>query len=128
MLDDPAYAATNGQFGVFTNWIETEFTNTIEPYTGTLGNAEAEEKATYVVEVNGKRIEVKVPATLGAPAAGKSSGTAPKPTKRSRSGATAKAPSTNSLQSPMQGTIVKVAVAEGDTVAEGCLLYTSRCV
>jgi len=122
VLDDPAYAATNGQFGVFTNWIETEFNNTIEPYTGTLGNAEAEEKATYVVEVNGKRIEVKVPATLGAPAAGKSSGTAPKPTKRSRSGATAKAPSTNSLQSPMQGTIVKVAVAEGDTVAEGDLI------
>ena len=122
VLDDPAYVGSDGRFGVFTNWIETEFKNTIEPFTGTLGEAEAEEKSTYVVEVNGKRIEVKVPATLGAPAAGRAAGTAPKPTRRSRSGATAKAPSSNALQSPMQGTIVKVAVAEGDEVNEGDLV------
>ena len=122
VLNEPAYAATDGTFGVYTNWIETEFENTIEPYTGTLGQSDAEDKTTYVVEVNGKRLEVKVPAALGAPAAVKGGATAPKPTKRGRSGATAKAPSSNSLQSPMQGTIVKVAVAEGDEVAEGELI------
>nr|NLI49617.1 ATP-grasp domain-containing protein [Propionibacterium sp.] len=122
VLNDPAFAAPDGTFGVYTNWIETEFDNTIEPFTGTLGAADAEEKTTYVVEVNGKRLEVKVPAALGAPAAVKGGATAPKPTKRSRTGATAKAPSSNELQSPMQGTIVKVAVAEGDEVAEGDLV------
>ncbi len=124
VLSDPAYVAEDGKFGVFTNWIETEFDNQIQPFAGTLGEADEDEKSTYVVEVNGKRIEVKVPAALGAPAGGgiKAGATAKKPTKRSRGGGAVKAPSTNALQSPMQGTIVKVAVAEGDTVAEGDLI------
>ena len=122
VLNDPAFAATDGTFGVYTNWIETAFDNTIEPYTGTLGESDPEEKTTYVVEVNGKRVAVKVPIALGAPAAGKATATAAKPTRRSRSGATAKAPSTNAVQAPMQGTIVKVAVADGDTVEEGDLI------
>ena len=121
VLNDPAFAATDGQFGCYTNWIETEFDNTVEPYTGTLGETEDEDKTSYVVEVNGKRIEVRVPAALAAPAAAKAA-TAKKPTRRSKSGAAAKAPSTNALTSPMQGTIVKVAVADGDEVAEGDLI------
>ncbi len=121
VLNDPAYVAADGKFGVFTNWIETEFTNTIEPFSGTLGEAAPDEKTTFVVEVNGKRIQVKVPSVLGAPASGRTSASK-RPAKRSRGGASVKAPSTNSLQSPMQGTIVKVAVAEGDTVAEGDLI------
>ena len=68
--------------------------------------------------MNGKRIEVRVPAALAAPAAAKAA-TAKKPTRRSKSGAAAKAPSTNALTSPMQGTIVKVNVEEGQSVAEG---------
>nr|WP_040161576.1 biotin carboxylase N-terminal domain-containing protein [Nigerium massiliense] len=121
VLRDPAFTAEDGNFGVFTNWIETEFDNTVEPYTGTLGESDEDEKTSYVVEVNGKRVEVRVPAGLAAPAAGRASGPK-KPTKRSRSGATAQAPSTNALTSPMQGTIVKVAVSDGDEVAEGDLI------
>ena len=66
-------------------------------------------------------VEVKLPASLGtaAPAA---SGKAKKPTRRDRGGAKASAPSSNAVASPMQGTIVKVAVSEGDTVAEGDLV------
>ena len=41
---------------------------------------------------------------------------------RSRSGGAAVAVGGNALTSPMQGTIVKVAVAEGDVVAEGDLV------
>ncbi len=120
VLADPAFTATDGGFGVHTRWIETEFDNQIEPYTGVLGEAEESEKATYVVEVNGRRVEVKLPATLGAaPVAAK---TAQRPTKRDRGGAKAAAPSSNALTSPMQGTIVKVAVAEGDEVSEGDLV------
>ena len=121
VLADPAYTAPHGQFKVHTRWIETEFDNQIQPYTGVLGESDEEEKNSYVVEVNGKRIEVKLPASLAAPAAA-APRTAKKPTRRDRGDAKASAPSSNSLQSPMQGTIVKVAVAEGDEVAEGDLV------
>ena len=86
-----------------------------------LGEGEEVEKTSVVVEVNGRRVEVKLPASLGtaAPAA---SGKAKKPTRRDRGGAKASAPSSNAVASPMQGTIVKVAVSEGDTVAEGDLV------
>lgn len=121
VLNDPAFVAADGDFAVHTRWIETEFDNTIEPYTGTLGESEDSEKINYVVEVNGRRVEVRVPAELAA--GGPSKATGPKrPTKRARGGAKAAAPSTNALTSPMQGTVVKVAVEEGDEVSEGDLV------
>ena len=121
VLTDPAYVAADGNFGVHTRWIETEFDNTIPAYTGPLGESEGVEKTNVVVEVNGRRVEVKLPASLGA-AAPAAAAKAKKPTRRDRGGAKASAPSTNAVASPMQGTIVKVAVAEGDTVAEGDLV------
>ena len=121
VLNDPAYVAADGNFGVHTRWIETEFDNTIPAYTGPLGESEETEKTSVVVEVNGKRVEVKLPASLGA-AAPAAYVRAKKPTKRDRGGAKASAPSSNAVASPMQGTIVKVAVSEGDTVAEGDLV------
>ena len=117
VLDEPAFVAADGHFGVHTRWIETEFVNTIEPYTGTLGDSEPDENETYVVEVNGRRVEVKLPSSLSAPMA--KAATARRPTRRSTGGAKAKAPSTNALAAPMQGTIVKVSVVEGDSVTEG---------
>ncbi len=122
VLNDPAFTATDGAFGVHTRWIETEFTGEIAPFTGTIGEPEdAPETQTVVVEVNGKRVEVKLPATLGGGAAAKPAGPK-KPTKRSRGGAKAAEPSGNSLTAPMQGTIVKAAVADGDMVSEGDLI------
>lgn len=117
VLSEPAFVAADGNFGVHTRWIETEFHNTIEPYTGTLGTSEPAENETYVVEVNGRRLEVKLPSSLSAPMA--KAAPAQRPTRRSTGGAKAKTPSTNSLAAPMQGTIVKVSVVEGDTVSEG---------
>ncbi|MCA0253200.1 MAG: ATP-grasp domain-containing protein [Actinobacteria bacterium] len=120
VLHEPAFVAADGVFGVHTRWIETEFATPIPPYTGALGEAEAEEKTSYVVEVDGRRIEVRVPSSLAAPAA-RAAG--PKrPMRRSSGGARAKAPATNELAAPMQGTIVKVAVVEGDQVGEGDLV------
>ena len=120
VLHEPAFVAADGVFGVHTRWIETEFTTDIPPYTGALGETEPEEKTSYVVEVDGRRIEVRVPVSLAAPAAKQAS---PKrPVKRSSGGARAKAPATNDLAAPMQGTIVKVAVVEGDQVTEGDLV------
>ena len=118
VLDDPAYTAPGGAFGVHTRWIETEFTGEIAPYTGLLGeDDDAPEPEVVVVEVNGKRVEVKLPGGFAArPAQAKA---AKRPTKRDRGGSKVSAPSGNSLTSPMQGTIVKVNVEEGQSVAEG---------
>ncbi|MEU5031618.1 biotin/lipoyl-containing protein, partial [Streptomyces milbemycinicus] len=124
VVTDPAF--TSDPFTTHTRWIETEFTNTITPYTPT-GTEETEETApreTVVVEVGGKRLEVSLPAFLGAaaaPAAGDAGAGLKKPKRKAvkKSGSAA---SGDVLASPMQGTIVKVAVAEGDQVAEGDLV------
>lgn len=121
VIEDPAFTAADGNFGVHTRWIETEFDNTIAAYTGVLGETEESERTSVVVEVNGRRVEVRLPASIGAMPTG-SAKHAKRPTRRDRGGAKAAAPSTNALTSPMQGTIVKVAVAEGDAVAEGELI------
>jgi acetyl-CoA/propionyl-CoA carboxylase biotin carboxyl carrier protein len=119
VLTDPAFVAADGHFGVHTRWIETEFVSTIEPYVGTIGATEPAENSTYVVEVNGRRLEVRLPSSLAAPVAKQ---VAKRPTRRSTGGARAKAPSSNELSAPMQGTIVKVAVVNGDEVSEGDLV------
>ncbi len=122
VLDEPAFTAADGVFGVHTRWIETEFVNTIPAYAGVLGEvAEASERTAVVVEVNGRRVEVTLPASLGATRTA-ASPTAKKPTKRARGGGKVAEASGNSLASPMQCTIVKVAVSEGQTVAEGDLI------
>ncbi len=122
VVDDPAFAPPGGApFTVHTRWIETEFDNTIPAYSGpTDGVAEAEARETVVVEVGGKRVEVSLPAGLGAaPAA--STGAAP--ARRKAGGKKAGAGATgDSLVAPMQGTIVKIEVSEGQQVAEGDLV------
>jgi acetyl-CoA/propionyl-CoA carboxylase, biotin carboxylase, biotin carboxyl carrier protein len=121
VLDDPAFTAEDGRFGVHTRWIETEFTGQIPPYAGPpIETPEPVKRSRVVVEVNGKRLEVMVPAGLGT---ANGSGTArPKKPVRRQGGASTKSLSGNALTSPMQGTIVKVAVAEGDLVRAGDLV------
>ncbi|MFW7395884.1 acetyl/propionyl/methylcrotonyl-CoA carboxylase subunit alpha [Rothia mucilaginosa] len=123
VLDDPAFApAEGGDFKVHTRWIETEFNNTIPMYSGAPGNvnSDEDERTTMVVEVNGKRLEVSLPDLSGGtkhtakPAASK--------TRKSRSARGAAKGGGDELTSPMQGTIVKVAASDGDTVAEGDLI------
>ena len=121
VVRDPAFAPAPGvDFSVHTRWIETEFDNTIPAYTGASDAlVEPEARETVVVEVGGKRVEVTLPAGLGA-SAGAPAGAAPKKRKAGKkagSGATG-----DSLVAPMQGTIVKVEVAEGQEVAEGDLI------
>ncbi|CAL8970973.1 Acetyl-/propionyl-coenzyme A carboxylase alpha chain [Tessaracoccus sp. O5.2] len=118
VLDEPDFTAADGRFGVHTRWIETEFAGEIAPYTGVIGEPDDQpEPEVLTVEVNGKRVEVKLPGGFGArPSATKA---VRKPTKRDRGGAKVSAPSGNALTTPMQGTIVKVAVEEGQQVGEG---------
>ena len=117
VVDDPAFVGDGDSFGVFTSWIETEFDNQIEPFTGDAGDGEPRERERHVVEVGGKRLEVVLPAGLGSAAAGET-----KKAKRGGGKRAAAAVSGDALVSPMQGTIVKVAVTEGQDVAEGDLV------
>jgi acetyl-CoA/propionyl-CoA carboxylase biotin carboxyl carrier protein len=115
-------AFTTEPFTVHTRWIETEWDNQVQPYDA--APAEQDEQAprqTVVVEVGGRRLEVSLPAGLAAGGGGAAPGAAAKPRKRGGSGGGSGA-SGDSLTSPMQGTIVKVAVADGDTVEAGDLV------
>lgn len=122
VLDDPAFApAEGGEFKVHTRWIETEFNNTIPMYSGAPGSVDSDEdeRTTVVVEVNGKRMEVSLPDLSG----GAKPATKPaSKTRKSRSARGAAKGGGDELTSPMQGTIVKVAASDGDTVAEGDLI------
>jgi len=123
VLEDPAYVGAStptgeGEFTVYTQWIETEFDNQIQPYSGDVAEAEeAGERQSVVVEVGGKRLEVVIPAGLGGLAAGPAGG-AKKP-KRAAGKKAGAAASGDAVTSPMQGTVVKVVAEEGASVAEG---------
>jgi acetyl-CoA/propionyl-CoA carboxylase biotin carboxyl carrier protein len=125
VVSDPAFAPEDPQqpFTVHTRWIETEFDNTIQPYQGTPAETGSpEERERIVVEVGGKRLEVSLPAGFGAGASGgRVTGPRSAP-KRSASRSGRTSVSGNALTSPMQGTIVKVAVEEGQAVAAGDLV------
>ena len=108
ILEDPAYTE---EFKVYTSYIENEFNNEIPAFQSTAAEIQTHVAAEKLVaEVNGKRFEILVHA--------------PEPVvkrhraKQSSSGAA----SGTGLTSPMQGTVVKVAVEEGQSVAAGELI------
>ncbi len=122
VVSDPAFAPADGQpFTVHTRWIETEFATTIEPHAGPTAEAADDEgeRQHVVVEVGGKRLEVVLPGGLALGGGATRKKKAPRRSSAAGSGAAA---SGDSLTAPMQGTIVKVAVEEGQEVAEGDLV------
>ncbi|MFF4264255.1 biotin carboxylase N-terminal domain-containing protein [Streptomyces virginiae] len=124
VVADPAFAPTDGSpFTVFTRWIETEFVNEIPAFTAPAADDVEDEpgRETVVVEVGGKRLEVSLPSSLGMTLARTAAAGGAKPKRRAakKSGPAA---SGDTLASPMQGTIVKVAVEEGQQVNEGDLV------
>jgi len=121
IVSDPAF--TSEPFTVHTRWIETEFDNQIPPYAEPTEDPEAPaQRQTVVVEVGGRRLEVSLPGGLslggGGPMPG---GVAAKPRRRGGSGS-GSAAGGDALTSPMQGTIVKIAVEDGATVEAGDLV------
>ena len=127
VVADRAFAPADPQaaFSVHTRWIETEFDNTIPAYSGPVGPAAGPEaRESVTVEVGGKRLEVSLPAGLslgGGGGAGRAAGGKAAP-RRAGAAKSAAAASGDSLTSPMQGTIAKVAVQEGQQVAVGDLV------
>jgi acetyl-CoA/propionyl-CoA carboxylase biotin carboxyl carrier protein len=126
VVSDPAFIGDDNGFTVHTRWIETEWDNTVEPFTaGQPLEDDAAPRQTVVVEVGGRRLEVSLPGdfALGgaaAPAASNVIRKTPKP--RKRGGAAAAAASGDTVIAPMQGTVVKVAVEEGQQVSAGDLV------
>ncbi|MFI6339666.1 acetyl/propionyl/methylcrotonyl-CoA carboxylase subunit alpha [Streptomyces sp. NPDC050535] len=127
VVKDPAFApeltGSDAPFTVHTRWIETEFVNEIPAFNAPADTDTDEEpgRETVVVEVGGKRLEVSLPYSLGMSLArtGLAAGAKPKRRAAKKSGPAA---SGDTLASPMQGTIVKVAVEEGQEVKEGDLI------
>ena len=116
VVADPAFAAEDGNFRVYTKWIEEEWDNQLPAHDDSTDAeaAEAEPSQVHTVEIDGRRIEVALPASFGA------NGT---PRKKKRKGSGAKAAvSGDAVTSPMQGTVIKVNVEEGQEVAEGEVL------
>ena len=123
VVRDPAFTAEDGRFGVYTRWIETEFVNDIAPWDGEIGDpAPAETRHTVVVEVAGKRIEVSLPDRIVAAPVAAGRPAAVPPSRRSHAPTVVAGASGDAVKSPMQATIVKVAVEEGQQVVKGDLV------
>ena len=121
VVNEPDFIAADGNFKVHTRWIETEFNNEIPPYSGDSANiGDNPDRDSIVFEIDGKRVEVTMPANFGVPTGivTKPSSPGPKRTAK-KSGPTAAG---DALTSPMQGTVVKIAVNEGQHVEQGELV------
>jgi acetyl-CoA/propionyl-CoA carboxylase biotin carboxyl carrier protein len=118
VVSDPAF--TSEPMFVHTRWIEADFKTEITPQ-GSRPGEEPAARERMVVEVGGRRFEVVVPAALAmsgpAPLA---AGAASERTRgRPRHKHAAPTGGGADLASPMQGTIVKIVAADGQTVAAG---------
>ena len=119
VMEDPAFTPEDAEepFSVHTTWIETEFTGDLPAAPLPAQPEEPEDREAVVVEVDGRRVEISLPASLRAPQAA-----VRQRRKRQHRGAGEGAAGGNGVTAPMQGTIVKVAVEEGQTVADGDVL------
>jgi acetyl-CoA/propionyl-CoA carboxylase biotin carboxyl carrier protein len=120
IVNDPAFVASDGNFKVYTRWIETEWVNDLEPWGGQADLIEqaSNSRKNVVLEVDGKRIEVSLPARLLQSGSDEATGgRAPKRKISSHHGSSGAG--NKSIKAPMQSTVVKLAVSVGDKVVEG---------
>lgn len=117
IVENPAFVGNGEGFGVYTKWIEEEWENPIAPYDGDSdADTDTIPAQKVVVEIDGRRVEVALPGDL---ALGGGAGGAKKKSKKKRAGGSKKAASGDAVVAPMQGTVIKVNVEEGQEVSEG---------
>ena len=117
ILTDPAFVAEDGNFTVYTKWIEEEWVNELSAYVDPAEAPEDEEQEAaqkFVVEVGGRRIEVALPGNLLL-----GGGSKRKKSKKRRGKGASASVSGDTVTAPMQGSVIKVAVEEGQEVEEG---------
>ena len=117
IVTDPAFTAEDGNFTVYTKWIEEEWVNDLPEYTEPAELPDGDEhdaSQKFVVEVGGRRIEVALPGNLLLGGGQKRK----KSNKRRGGGAQANV-SGDAVTAPMQGSVIKVTVEEGQEVEEG---------
>ena len=122
IVEEPAFIAdAASNFLVHTRWIETELETVIEPWEGAIEDGFDTEELyrTVVVEVEGRRLKVGVPAGIFTAGERATLGKAPKRATTSLSAAGA---SEGRITSPMQATVVKVLVEPGTAVVAGDLV------
>ena len=120
IVENPAFVGDDTHFDVYTKWIEEAWDNPIPPYVDPADAEEAEEATPsqkVVVEIDGRRVEVALPGDLAL--AGGGAGGAKKKAKKRRSSGSKAGMSGDAVAAPMQGTVIKVNVEEGQEVAEG---------
>ena len=120
IVENPAFVGDDPHVVGYTKWIEEEWDNPIPPYVDPADAEEAEEATPnqkVVVEIDGRRVEIALPGDLAL--AGGGAGGAKKKAKKRRSGGSKAGVSGDAVAAPMQGTVIKVNVEEGQEVAEG---------
>ena len=120
VLNDPAFAPVDPlqKFSIYTSWIESEFKNEIPQYQDSSSSIVLEDRSSLVLELNGKRIEITMPVGLSSGGVKQK-----KPPVARHQRTTLGSLDSDAIQSPMQGTVVKIAVKNGQKVSQGELLF-----
>lgn len=116
VLRHPAFVAADGAFGTYTQWVEKELgaeLAQLEPGVAeTIEDGQEDSRTTLVAEVNGRRVQVTLPAQLGAVAS-------PRPSTAKGARRRAAKADPGALRTPLQGTVTAISATDGDTVAAG---------
>lgn len=129
LLEQPAFCSeTKKSFAVHTTWIENDFPIEIDPWSGAIQEdiEELEPYRTVVVEVEGRRLKVGVPAAIFSVDPSKR---VSKPPRRRPAGLRDEADGAGIVAAPMQATVIKIAVSVGDSVVKGetlCVLEAMK--
>lgn len=119
LVNEPKFTAEGSEFGVFTRWVETEWDNQIEPWSGIAEVDEPDTLREVSLEVDGQLVSVSVPTRMLGE--GANYGKPPR-RKQSQQQTSHSGIKGNTVFAPMQSNVVKVAVSNGDHVNDGDLL------
>ena len=119
LVNEPSFTAEGAEFSVFTRWVETEWENEIEPWSGIAEMENPETLRDVNVEVDGQLVTVSIPSRMLGEGANYAK---PPRRKQSQQQTSHSGIKGNLVFAPMQSNVVKVSVSEGDSVNEGDLL------